>query len=50
MKKNLIAIIKNLTVVSEVLSPSTKSYDLSEKSEAYKTFEGLEQIVFVYPR
>lgn len=48
MKKNSIAIIKNPTVVFEVLSPSTKSYDLSDKLEEYKTFESLEQLVFVY--
>lgn len=47
-EENSTAIIKNPTVIFEILSPSTKSYDLSEKLEEYKTFESLEQVVFVY--
>lgn len=47
-EKNSTAIIQNPTVVFEVLSPSTKSYDLTEKLEEYKTFESLEQVVFIY--
>ncbi len=45
---NSTSIINNPTVIFEILSPSTKSYDLSEKLEEYKTFESLEQVVFVY--
>jgi Uma2 family endonuclease len=47
-EKNSTAIIKNPSVVFEVLSPSTKSYDLSEKLEEYKTFESIDQVIFVY--
>lgn len=47
-EENSTAIINNPTVIFEILSPSTKSYDLSEKLEEYKTFESLEQVVFVY--
>ncbi len=46
--ENTNSIIKNPSVVFEVLSPSTKNYDLSEKLEEYKTFESLEKVVFVY--
>lgn len=47
-EENSTAIINNPRVIFEVLSPSTKSYDLSEKLEEYKSFESLEQVVFVY--
>jgi Uma2 family endonuclease len=47
-EKKSTAIIKNPSVVFEVLSPSTKSYDLSEKLEEYKTFESIDQVIFVY--
>jgi Uma2 family endonuclease len=47
-EKNSTSIIKNPTIIFEILSPSTQSYDLSEKLEEFKDFDSLELIVFVH--
>ncbi len=41
------AIIENPYIVVEVLSNSTKKYDLTEKLEAYQQIKSLEQVIFV---
>ncbi len=45
--QNSEAIIENPYIVVEVLSNSTKKYDLNEKLEAYQQIDSVEQIVFV---
>jgi Uma2 family endonuclease len=46
MSKNVEATL-NPSVVIEVLSDSTESYDLGTKSRCYKTIESLNQIIYV---
>jgi Uma2 family endonuclease len=45
--RNSEAVIENPYIVVEVLSNSTKRYDLTEKLEAYQQIESLVQVVFV---
>ena len=47
-KKNSTAIITNPYIVVEVLSPSTKKFDIEEKLPEYKNYlESLKQIIYV---
>lgn len=41
--------LKNPLVVVEVLSPSTRKYDLSDKADAYREIPSLQDILFVSP-
>ena len=46
-KKNSKCIITNPYIIVEVLSPSTKAFDLSEKLPEYKFLESLQQVIYI---
>lgn len=43
-------IITNPLIVVEVLSPSTKNFDLSEKLPEYKLLDSLQQVIYINPK
>ena len=43
-------IITNPFIVVEILSPSTKSFDLSEKLPEYKLIDSLQQLIYINPQ
>lgn len=43
-------IITNPYLIVEILSPSTKNFDLSEKLPEYKLLESLHQVIFINPK
>lgn len=43
-------IITNPHLIVEILSPSTKNFDLSEKLPEYKLLESLQQVIYVNPK
>ena len=43
-------IITNPLVIIEVLSPSTKNFDLSEKLPEYKLLDSLQQVIYINPK
>ena len=43
-------IITNPLVIIEVLSPSTKNFDLSEKLPEYKLLDSLHQVIYINPK
>ena len=47
-KENSNALITNPYLIFEVLSPSTSSFDTSDKLEEYKDFESVKQIVYIF--
>jgi Uma2 family endonuclease len=49
-KPNSTAIITNPYIIVEVLSPSTRDFDLSEKQPEYKHLESLQQLIYINPK
>ena len=43
-------IITNPLIIIEVLSPSTKNFDLSEKLPEYKLLDSLQQVIYINPK
>lgn len=43
-------IITNPFIIVEVLSPSTKNFDLSEKLPEYKLLDSLHQVIYINPK
>ena len=43
-------IITNPYLIVEILSPSTKNFDLSEKLPEYKLLNSLQQVIYVNPK
>ena len=43
-------IITNPLIIIEVLSPSTKNFDLSEKLPEYKRLDSLQQVIYINPK
>jgi Uma2 family endonuclease len=43
-------IITNPYIIVEILSPSTKNFDLSEKLPEYKLLDSLQQVIYINPK
>jgi Uma2 family endonuclease len=49
-KANSNCIITNPYLIVEILSPSTKNFDLSEKLPEYKLLDSLQQVIYINPK
>jgi len=49
-KANSNCIITNPYLIVEILSPSTKNFDLSEKLPEYKLLDSLHQVIYINPK